>query len=194
MFKRHRDTPVEDCRETRGFTAHDAQLQNSLCGVLTKTRCILPFKPALRDGKGQACFILALLEYTQPFLEWAARPKIAFPASVTCFTSILCGYFQFLLFTLLFILKTMQHTPEMYQENAVHSSTSEQVTGSLMARCRSDNDLQAVTQHTGEHRRPWAACKRERDVFSFETEHKQHTKPSVHRVMGVTELYSFLLS
>lgn len=46
------------------------------------------------------------------------------------------------------------HSTEMYQENAVHSSTSEQVTGSLMARCRSDNDLQAVTQHTGEHRGP----------------------------------------
>lgn len=104
-------TPIEDCRETCGFTAHDAQLQNSLCGVLTKTRCILPFKPALRNGKGQACFILALLEYKQPFLEWAARAKTAFPAPVTCFTSILCGYFQFLLFTLIFILKTMQHTP-----------------------------------------------------------------------------------
>lgn len=61
-----------------------------------------------------------------------------------------------------------------------------------MARCQSDNDLQAVTQHKGEHSGPWTACKK--DGFFFKIKHKQHTKQSIHTVMGVTELSTSLLS
>lgn len=53
---------------------------------------------------------------------------------------------------------------DMSGEHGTQNNISSQVTGSLVAGCQSDNDLQAVSQHVGEHMGPWAASKRH--VFS----------------------------
>lgn len=43
---------------------------------------------------------------------------------------------------------------DMSGERSTQNNIIRQVTGSLVAGCQSDNDLQAVSQHVGEHMRP----------------------------------------
>lgn len=80
----------------------------------------------------------------------------------------------------------------MSGEGSTENNISRQVTGSLVAGCQSDNDLQAVSQHVGEHMGPWAAIKRH--VFFLEMKHSQHTKVPAYRVMGLLEAVLRFLS
>lgn len=54
----------------------------------------------------------------------------------------------------LFLKQYNTFNRDMSGECSAHNNISKQVTGSLMARCQSDNNLQAVIQHVGEHTGP----------------------------------------
>lgn len=64
----------------------------------------------------------------------------------------------------LFLKQYNTFNRDMSGECSAHNNISKQVTGSLMARCPSDNNLQAVIQHVGEHTGP---CMQKECVLVF---------------------------
>lgn len=120
----------------------------------------MPFKLASRDGKGQVCFVLALLtaqtrlalsrggSQTKDPISNTSHKVYVSPPSLAVVFSFYC------LPSYLFRKQYNVLNRGMSGEHSAQNNISRQVTGSLMARCQSDNDLQAVTQHVGEHMGP----------------------------------------